>query len=255
MPDTEYIRNWRAKRLAKINDPNTPPEEKARLQKNIDEAKAKVRRMNRSINPKEAERVLNREEMRRFRILQGFRNKFRIANRAMKEKIAEAKREGRELTDAEQDEWDLMLAGLRAYAALSREAARRLDQLEKSERKKRIREDEQEPRLPAPQRGVSKKAQQPQAPGNQQQSQDGGPSSDIHSSRDGHTTQPPPHKDFSLDLNSPIWDAVKQKVQTTGSDLGNAVRRVESVFPPAGSRSLFPGVGPALPVMGRGFIL
>lgn len=217
------MRKWRAGRQKKIDDPKTPPEEKARLQAQLDRHKAQLQKANCYVSYEDAERVLNDEEMANFITLRAAKNRFRRANRAMKKTMQKARRDGRPLTEQELKDWDDILAGLRAYAKAAREVARRLDKLD---RYKGIGGWDHPP-------SRETKTQNPKAPTEEDK---------------------PPHKGFSLDLTPPALDDVNRYVQKMGSNLGNAFQRASTlhrVHPdaplhPFGPRPLAPHVVPVL---------
>lgn len=223
----EYMREWRANRLKRLNAPETPLEVKAQIQAAIEEERNAVKKVNRYISMKDAEKVLDPEEMKTFRTLREAHNRFRRANKTMQRRMREARKTGRQLTESELSEWEEILAGNRAHAKMSREIAKRLD----------AREREGGSVAQSPSHELE--AQQPQAP-TEEKEQQGDTSLDIHPS----------------DLNNPFVDGVKKIVQKTGSDLGEsrlvkAVQRAASTFhPPSDFRPVSPNVGPGVPTKG-----
>ncbi|KAI9788245.1 MAG: hypothetical protein M1816_007011 [Peltula sp. TS41687] len=236
---SSYMKEWRANRLNRINDPNTPPEEEARLQAQVDREHDNQRRVNRYVSLKEAEQVLNPEEMEEFRALRAGQNRFRRANRALKRALKKARKENRELTKAELEDWDGVLADLRAYSKMSREVVRRLDARKAKGGK-------------VQNLSGGTQSQQPQAQTEEEQHvKDSGSPSDIHPSE---AVSMPPHKDFWLDLSKSVLDPATKSVQKIGSNVGRTFQQAVAAARRVGSPPLSPFIAPHLPVMAHAVI-
>lgn len=112
---TDRKRNWRANRRKKLNDPETPPEEKARLQAQ-ESPRATLA---------EAAQVLDADEMEHYRGLAEARNRYSRALYAKKQ----AEEWGRPLTDEQLNEWDEAVRGYAEYAKVSRDVFRKFKAL------------------------------------------------------------------------------------------------------------------------------